>query len=1782
MDSASLGARVGSAAFAVGLGLAIVSNPAPAVAEESDSGRSANTGDSRENGESPGRAESRAISGAAKPPRPSPSARTRFKVTSKPQPNATTQPDATTQPNATTEPVTPDLAVTGDPTPPDSGPANIGRARTSSRDSDRGAVEISTALGPEMKPSGGDPPGSPTRSVPTTDVPDTIAGEVAASVAAVTQSATDGGPAAAAAVSKLPAPAATVAVPQAAAAAEPAGILSGFLSIFGLGAPAGGTGLPPSPFAFVTAALELVRRELQRLFANQAPSAAPTVSGQTIPGVITGSLNASDPEGDPLAYRLTQAPERGAVVVDAAGNFTYTPGEALAASGGTDTFIVEVRDTGFRLNFWSPTTTKVPVAVVVDAVAPAPAPVVVPALSIGPASKVEGNAGTSNLGFTVSLSAASNSAVTVGYSTSNGTATAGQDYVATSGTVTFNAGETSKTVNVAVNGDTTIESDETFTVTLSNPAGASIATPTATGTIVNDDVAPAPVLPTVSIADLSVSEGNGDDAHFMFTVSLSTPSESPVTVRYSTSNGTATAGQDYLATSDSITFAPGVTSQMVHVDIIGDTVVEPNETFTVTLSSPSGATIVKATATGTIVNDDVAGPGAGTGTIYDVTTSGPDIIGFDPAKDKLNLGDVSVHDFIVVDTAQGVGFRSPWTGETSIVQGVSLGQLTIDSFTPVINDHLRQDLSGALAWEHGIVQQPDTVYARSHEVGQIDRVEFDPSTDVVDFRYFGTREQIYLVDSPEGVIISNAGTGQALILQGVTKSELRATNFVFHPAQVREDALNTQLGIGPVPDSQVLPQGVPVAGTNNWPTGVGNGAPPSGQTGTTTVISWQWGTHTQLAFDPATDRLDFGWFKPADFDVTEEGGSTRVEIVGGNQSYTLTGVAINQLRTTNIIALDDGTRTKWQNIIFGAGQPVSLPAVSVSDTSVVEGDSGTSTMAFTVTLSKPAAEAVSVSYSTSNGSATAAESDYVPAVGTLTFAAGETSKTINVTVNGDTLIETDEYLTLSLSAPVQATISRGTATGTIVNDDIDQAPAELPTVSIADLSVDEGNGEHAHFMFMVSLSKASESPVTVGYSTSNGTAIAGQDYTAASGTLTFAPGVTTQMVHVDVLGDSIVEPDETFTVTLSGPSGATIARGTATGRIRNDDTADPGESGGQDQDPGSAEVSFLKSTEWGSGFNGAVTVTNTGEQALSDWRVSFDFDGTISSIWNATVESRTGNTYLVKPTAWNSTVAAGDSVSFGFTATGGTPTNFVLSGTADPGTTPQPTGPQLSVTNTSVQEGNSGTRDLVFNVALSKPSAEAVTVGFRTEDFTAAAGSDYLATEGTLTFAAGETAKEVRVTIYGDQTYEGNESLILVLSGVSGATLAGDRGVGLIVNDDANPNAGIEPEYRVIGYFAEWGVYGRNYHVSDIPADRLTDINYAFANINSNGEVVLFDSFAAVERSYPGDTWDQAMRGSFNQLAKLKEENPDVNVLISIGGWTLSDKFSDVALTAQSRERFAASAITFMTTYGFDGIDLDWEYPVGGGLPGNTYRPEDTANYTLLVQEIRRQLDLLEATDGVDERYLLTIAGPAGYDKIQNYDLDGMAPHLDWFQVMTYDLHGSWEAKTGHQAGLYANPNSDQSLYNVDAAINLYLQQVDPSKIVLGSPMYGRSWQGVPDGGTGGLNQIGTGAGVGTYEPGVIDYWHIVDLTKQQPDMYHVYWDDVAKAPYVYSTINGGTFITYEDPRSLQYKLDYIKELGLGGVMFWELDSDVRDVDDPDSLLGLAARELLGEGSNNA
>lgn len=525
-------------------------------------------------------------------------------------------------------------------------------------------------------------------------------------------------------------------------------------------------------------------------------------------------------------------------------------------------------------------------------------------------------------------------------------------------------------------------------------------------------------------------------------------------------------------------------------------------------------------------------------------------------------------------------------------------------------------------------------------------------------------------------------------------------------------------------------------------------------------------------------------------------------------------------------------------------------------------------------------------------------------------------------------------------------------------------------------------------------------------------------------------------------------------------------------------------------------------------------------------------------------------------------------------------------GTGNPGTggDPKPTEPMLpslSIKDLSIQEGNSGSKNAIFNVSLSEAFEQPVSVKYATVDGSAKAGEDYEKTTGNLTFDAGQTNQTISVAVKGDTKVESNEKFSLQLSNLNKATFTNSKATVTILNDDRIPpggtgggNGGNQPGKRnpvVAAYYPEWGTYQRDYQVSDLPADKLTHAFYAFAKINDNGEVDLFDKYAAVEK---GKDWNNPdkIAGNFGQMAQLKAENPHLKTIISIGGWTLSDKFSDVAFTDASRKKFAKSAVEFMKEYGFDGIDIDWEYPVGGGKPGNVNRPEDKHNYTLLLEELDKQIQVQEAQDNKD--YLLTIASPAGFDKTENYELAEMSKHLDWLNVMTYDYHGAWENTTNHNAALYPNSNDPSSLagkYNVDSTIQNYLNAgVSADKIVMGAPLYGRTWQGVSSNNNG-LFQSASGAGEGTWENGMIDYKDLHN--KLETDKSYVrYWDDQAKVPYVYNA-DKGFFSTYEDTQSLGYKLDYVQDNSLGGMFFWDASGDLAG-NNPDSLINLAATQL--------
>ncbi|TWI95878.1 chitinase [Mucilaginibacter frigoritolerans] len=329
----------------------------------------------------------------------------------------------------------------------------------------------------------------------------------------------------------------------------------------------------------------------------------------------------------------------------------------------------------------------------------------------------------------------------------------------------------------------------------------------------------------------------------------------------------------------------------------------------------------------------------------------------------------------------------------------------------------------------------------------------------------------------------------------------------------------------------------------------------------------------------------------------------------------------------------------------------------------------------------------------------------------------------------------------------------------------------------------------------------------------------------------------------------------------------------------------------------------------------------------------------------------------------------------------------------------------------------------------------------------------------------------------------------------------------------------------VIGYVG--GFRGIIKNVDQIDVKKLTHINYAFVDIKNNR--------AWLHREVT-DTIN------FRRLVTLKKQNPALKILISIGGWTWSGRFSDAVLSDTARHGFAASAVAIISKFNLDGIDIDWEYPRRKGLDGNIYRPEDRQNYTLMFKELRRQLDNLQQQ--THKKYLLTTAVGAFKGFLDHTEMQDVQQYLDYINLMTYDYSAGKAAS--HHTALYAS-KAYVAHNNANEAVTLFVAAGVPvNKLVMGVAFYGRT--SILEEGAKGL-----GDSVSTRAKGY-GYTIIKDSILKLPG-FKVYHDRHAKADYIYNSITR-QFITFDDEWSVKKKVKYVKSKKMGGVMFWEYADD--------------------------
>ncbi|WP_405438449.1 glycoside hydrolase family 18 chitinase [Streptomyces avidinii] len=566
---------------------------------------------------------------------------------------------------------------------------------------------------------------------------------------------------------------------------------------------------------------------------------------------------------------------------------------------------------------------------------------------------------------------------------------------------------------------------------------------------------------------------------------------------------------------------------------------------------------------------------------------------------------------------------------------------------------------------------------------------------------------------------------------------------------------------------------------------------------------------------------------------------------------------------------------------------------------------------------------------------------------------------------------------------------------------------------------------------------------------------------------------------------------------------------------------------GPAQAAASATATYTKVSDWGSGFEGKWVVKNTGTTTLSSWTVEWDYPAgtSVTSAWDATVTG-SGTHWTAKNLGWNGTLAPGATASFGFNgAGGGAPSGCRINGAScDGGTQPGDNPPTAPGTPTASNVADTSltltwppaTDDKgVKNYDVYRGSAKIATV-------TGTGYADSGLTKGT-TYTYSVTARD---TI--DQTGPSSGSATVTTTG------------GVIPPD---PGGKVK-----LGYFTNWGVYGRNYHVKNLvtsgTAGKITHINYAFGNVQ-NGQCTIGDAYADYDKAYTADqsvdgvadTWDQPLRGNFNQLRKLKKAYPNIKILWSFGGWTWSGGFPQAAANPTA---FAQSCYNLVEDPRwadvFDGIDLDWEYPNACGLSCDT---SGAAAFKNLMQATRTKF-------GANNLVTAAITADASSGgKIDAADYGGAAQYVDFYNVMTYDFFGAWAAQgpTAPHSPLTSYAGIPQAGFNsADAIAKLKAKGVAGAKLNLGIGFYGRGWTGVTQAAPGGT---ATGPAPGTYEQGIEDY---KVLRTSCPATGTVAGTAYAKC--------GSNWWSYDTPATIAGKMTWAKQQGLKGAFFWEFSGD--------------------------
>jgi Ca2+-binding RTX toxin-like protein len=1000
--------------------------------------------------------------------------------------------------------------------------------------------------------------------------------------------------------------------------------------------------------------------------------------------------------------------------------------------------------------------------------------------------------------FTVRLTQPSTQSVSVSYNDSNATALNGSDYLAQSGTLTFAPGQTAMTISIPIVADSVPEETELFKLNLFNPVNTTIDRNFAWGTIIdNDGTAGTPVL---KVSDQVVDESAGT---VTFAVSLSRPSTGTVSVNYATADGTALAGSDYVAqTSHTLSFSPGEMVKTVTVSLINDTAAEGREYFDLVLSGPVGATLLTQThGRATIGANDTPAVAAPLISVSDAVAGESDgKLEFVVSLSAPSTNVVSVNFNDSNETALNGSDYLAQSGSLTFAPGQTTQVVTIpllDDTTAESAEYMTLNLFGAVngtvARQAGWGTILDNDATTGTPVLKVSDQVVDESAGTVTFA-------VSLSRPSTGIVSVNYATANGTALAGSDYVAQTTHTLNFLPGEmvktVTVDLINDTAAEGQEYFDLALssPVGATLLTQTHGRATIGSNDAPAMASPLITVSDAVAGESDGLL------KFVVSLSAPSTHVVSVNFNDSNETALNGSdylaQSGTLTFAPGQTTQVVNIPVLDNATaesaeyltlnlfgavngtvarQAGWGTIIDNDGT-TGTPVLKVSD-QVVDESAGTVT--FAISLSRPSTGNVSVNYATADGTALAG-SDYLAQTShTLNFLPGEMVKTVTVDLINDTTAEPGEYFDLVLGSPVGATLPDTHARVFIAPSD---APAvAAPLITVSDAAAGESDGK---LQFIVSLNAPSTNVVSVNFNDSNETALNGSDYLAQSGTLTFAPGQTTQVVSIPVLDNTTAESTEYMTLNLFGAVNGTVVRQAGWGTIVDNDGT-----------TGAPAISVSDGIVNESDARASFTIT-LDRPSTSQVTVNYaTADG--SAVAGSDYEAQGAQTLVFAPGEVSKTVYVDlrdDAVSEPheyFDLVLSSPTNATIADSrghmiiAQNDAAPVAT-PTISAAAISASEGG-GYIDFV--VSLSAPSANLVSVNYNNSNGTALNGSDYLAQSGTLTFAPGETIHTIRIPVLDDTVVESTETFNLNLFSPVHGVVGTSAVTASIVDNDGPPPA---------------------------------------------------------------------------------------------------------------------------------------------------------------------------------------------------------------------------------------------------------------------------------------------------------------------------------------------------------------------------------------------------------